>query len=203
MLRHTGLLLLFLGATGGAARADAAPDEPPARAFWDVLVAPKKKWTLAVGKSVTGQHAKAKLVVETYDVRKVGEAKVARLRWTLFEGKDKRDVGDSAAGRYTQLAVTKAGLYVLSHDMDDAKIVEALKKKPSRSDPPKEYRPTKQNEGRYLRMHGPQVACMGFEPLPGAGDCPDLCEGEVCFSREDGVTSVEGAWSPVEFEMAQ
>jgi hypothetical protein len=180
-----------------------APDQPPQKSFWDVLVQPKKKWSLSVDKDVTGQHAKAKLTVETYDVRTVGDAKVARLRWTLLEGKTKTDVGDSAAGRYTQLAVTKSGLYVLSHDMDDAKIAEALKKKPSRSDPPKEYKGTKQNGGRYLRMEGADTACMGFEPLPGAGDCPDICEGEVCFSRYDGIASVNGAWSPVEYQMSQ
>lgn len=189
-----------------SAFADMAPDRPY-RGFWQVLVAAKKKWTLNASKDTTGEYARARLVVETYDVRKVGDADVARLRWTLFWGagkkQEKRDVGNSAEGRYTQLAVTRDGLYVLSHDMDDDKIKEALKKKPSRSDPPKEYKGTKQNDGRFLRFDGTTIACMGFEPLPGAGDCPDLCEGEVCFSRDDGVVSVDGKWSPIEFPMAQ
>jgi hypothetical protein len=123
---------------------------PPAhKSFWKILVTPNAKWTL----TDTVDKARSKILVETYDVRKVGAADVARLRWThLINKKDHNDWGDSDSGRYTQVAVTDAGLYILSADMDDAKIADALKKKPSRSDPPKPYKGTKQNQGRYLHF---------------------------------------------------
>ncbi|HZS41652.1 MAG TPA: hypothetical protein VFF06_32705 [Polyangia bacterium] len=162
------------------------------KGIWKILVKPGAKWVL---RETIGDK-KDTITVETYDVRKVGAADVARLRWTLKSGKDKRDVGDSDSGRYTQVAVTDAGLYVLSADMDDAKVAEALKKKPSRSDPPRPYQGTKQNQGRYLTVESADTVCMGWGPLPGAGDCEDTCEGEVCISSTAGVTKLSGTWAP-------
>jgi hypothetical protein len=180
-------------------------DEPKLpKGIWRILVKPNARWVL----HNTFQKGKSKdtVVVETYDVRKVGAADVARLRWTFHEGKEKRDIGNSDSGKYTQVAVTDAGLYILSADMDDAKIAEALKRKPSRSDPPKPYKGTKQNSGRYLNVDngdkGP-VVCMGFEPPPDAGECESTCDGEMCVSAQAGVVKLEGQWSPDEGIWAQ
>jgi hypothetical protein len=178
-------------------------DEPkPAAAaankgFWRVLVKPNAKWILRDKIGDKGKNADT-ITVETYDVRKVGAADVARLRWTLKSGKDSREVGSSDEGRYTQVAVTDAGLYILSADMDDAQIAEALKKKPSRSDPPKPYKGSKQNEGRYLEtstgVKGALV-CMGYAPITDH-ECEDTCFGEVCISPTAGVVKLGGNWAP-------
>jgi len=189
------LVLVLIAATVGPAFA-----EPPAKGFWRILVKPKARWVL---RSAMETKTKAKVVVETYDVRKVGVADVARLRWTAFsDDGTKTDWGSSDAGRYTQVAVTDAGLYILSADMDDAAVALALKKKPSRSDPPKAYKGSKQNQGRYLHTDGDEV-CVGYEPLPGAGDCPDTCFGEVCFDAQKGPVSMMGTYSPDEGQFHQ
>ena len=182
-----------------AAPSAAEPPKMP-KGTWKVLVSPKARWTL-VEVDRTGAKGKKldRIVVETYDVRKVGVADVARLRWTLVSGKEKSDLGRSDSGCYTQVAVTDAGLYLLDAAQDDAAVAEALKQKPSRSDPPKPYAGTMRNEGRYLKIydtpHGP-IACLGSGPLPDAGDCDDVCYGEVCISPTAGVVQLGGQWAP-------
>lgn len=164
------------------------------KGFWKILVQPNAKWVLT---NKTGDDKKATITVETYDVRKVGTADVARLRWTFKsgDGKFKEDAALGGSQTPTQVAVTAKGIYLLSADMDDAKIAKALKGKPSRSDPPKAYKGTKKNQGRFLRVDGDTV-CMGEEPLPDAGDCDDVCEGQVCFSATGGVVSLSGTMAP-------
>ncbi len=174
-----------------------AYSEPPQKGFWKVLVTPGAKWTLV--DSVDAKAKKARILVESYDVRTVAGADVARLRWTRIWGPGKterEDYGDSDQGRYTQVAVTAAGLYILSADMDDAKVAEALKRKPSRSDPPKAYKGSKQNSGRYLLIESDDSICVGYEPLPDAGECPDTCFGEICFSAKQGPIKLSGTWAP-------
>jgi hypothetical protein len=106
-------------------------------------VTPKAKWVLHDFEE--GQDDS--VPVETYDVRKVGAADVARLRWRNGD----EDISEGG-GYPSQVAVTEAGLYLLQASQDDAAVAEALKKKPSRSDPPKPYKGTKLNGGRYLRI---------------------------------------------------
>jgi hypothetical protein len=185
-VRGLGLLLVALLLSVAA-----ADDTKIGKGFWKILVKPNAKWVL---KDIIGEK-NATITVETYDVRKVAGADVARLRWTLRSGDQTTDVGDSSSGRYTEVAVTAAGLYILSADMDDAKVTEALKKKPSRSDPPRPYRGTKQNSGRFLAIRNGLV-CMGEEPLPDAGPCEDTCEGDVCISATSGVVELSGTWAP-------
>jgi hypothetical protein len=148
----------------------------------------------------------ARIVVETYDVRKVGEADVARLRWTLVDGKAKSELM-TCGGCFTQVAVTTAGMYILNREQDDAQVTEALKRKPSRSDPPKPYEATKQNEGRYLNLTSKDpndpVACLGAGLPPGM-DCEEgTCYGELCISAKQGVVSLEGNYTPTEGIFAQ
>lgn len=140
--------------------------------------------------------------IETYDMRKLGGADVARLRWTLVWGKGEKGRGNCdtcAEGLFTQLAVTPAGLYILDARMTDAAVESALKGKPSRSEPPKPYKATKQNEGRYLRREdraGESLVCMGWEALPGAPPCDDTCFGELCISAKNGPVDLNGTWAP-------
>jgi hypothetical protein len=180
-----------------AAHADgkAAKRKKPAAGFWKALVKPGAKWVLR--DTIAEDKAKASTItVETYDVRKVAGADVARLRWTLRSGSHTEDIGAPEMGRYTELAVTKAGLYLLSADMDDAKVAEALARKPSRSDPPKAYAGSKRNQGRFLVIMDETLVCMGEGPLPGDGECADTCEGQVCISSTAGVVELSGTWAP-------
>jgi hypothetical protein len=174
-----------------------AGGDKPRKGFWKILVKPNARWVLVDTTSET--KPAPTLTVETYDVRKVGEADVARLRWTHRWGTGKTDFEtldyERGSQMPSQVAVTDKGIYLLSSDMDDAKIAAALKGKPSRSDPPKAYKGTKLNKGRYLRVDGDTV-CMGEEPLPGDGDCADICEGEVCINATRGVISLHGTMSP-------
>ena len=171
--------------------ANAAHAEPktPGKGFWKVLVQKGAKWVLHES---TAEGKPATLTIETYDVRKVGKANVARLRWTVKSG-DTHEFEPSAP--LTQIAVTDDGAYLLWAAQDDAKVSEALKKKPSRSDPPKPYKGTKLNEGRYLDIRDGLV-CMGQGPTPDAGECPDTCDGWICISPSDGIVEVAGNWSP-------
>jgi hypothetical protein len=162
--------------------------------FWNGLVKAGARWEL------TSPIGEGTVVAETYDVRPLAGAEVARLRWT-FTGKDgkKQDVGDSAAGRYTQLAVTPAGLYLLDADQDDAAVTTALAKKPARSDPPKPYGPTEQNQGRFLDLirtsWGP-VACLGVGPVHDSEKPLRREFGLVCVSPSAGVVRIDGKWTP-------
>ncbi len=179
--------------------AQADHKKPPGKGFWKILVKPHAKWTLydhfSEDRIKNGQKdvSVAKLTVETYDVRKIGDADVARLKWRYDDGNDDALAG-THAGPITQVAVTSAGAYLFYASADDAKIAEALKGKPARSDPPKEYTGTKQNEGRYLTIHDDTV-CMGSAALP-SDKCEDDCEGGVCIATTDGVVSLFGNWSP-------
>jgi len=196
------LLVLLMGVAAGdkgaakKAKADKAKaakykDDKIGKGFWKILVKPNAVWTL---NETIGEDAKGVITVETYDVRKIGKADVARLRWTLKNGSTKEDIGGHD-GRYTQVAVTDAGLYIMEASMDDKSVEKALAGKPSRSDPPKPYEGTKQNNGRYLMiMDG--LVCLGQGPLPGAGDCPDTCDGTMCISPTDGVVTLYGNWAP-------
>lgn len=161
----------------------------PAKGFWKVLVQPHAKWVLEQEIDDPDDHA-SPITVETYDVRKVGSADVARLRWR--QGSNDAAIGTSML---QQFAVTPSGLYILSSDMDDAKIAEVLKGKPSRSDPPKPYQGTKLNKGRYLEIRD-DLVCMGEGPLPEDPPCEDTCFGEVCISATEGIVRIDGNWAP-------
>lgn len=168
----------------------------PGKDFWNILVTPKAKWTLRDPAADDAARKAATVTVETYDVRTIGKAQVARLRWT-----HKHDTGEITFGggllQPTQVAVTRDGLYLLDAAMDDAAVANALKKKPARSSPPKAYKGTKQNGGRYLKIYGADV-CIGQARLAADGPCEDVCETEVCFSATKGVTEITGYDAPGE-----
>lgn len=166
----------------------------PGKDFWKVLVTPKAKWVLRNANAEDAAQKRATVTVETFDVRTIGKAQVARLRWTHSDDSGATTFGGGAM-QPTQVAVTAAGLYLLDAEMDDAAVAAALAKKPSRSSPPKAYKGTKQNGGRYLAIRGPEV-CMGWARLAEDGPCEDLCESEVCFTAADGVTSISGFDAP-------
>jgi hypothetical protein len=180
------LALMLLARFAGA--------ETPAitKDFWRILVRPHKPWT------VKSRDA-GKIVIETYDVHKVGVADVARLRWTFFSTGSKEALPLAADDcRWTHVAVTDAGLYLLKDEDDDAAIAKALAGKPSRSSPPKPYRATKQNKGRKLRVDDGRV-CWGWENVSDE-ECDDTCEGEACASPTAGIVYLDGTCAP-DFEI--
>lgn len=170
-----------------------AAEAKPGKDFWKILVKANAKWVLV---DTTSKDKNATITFETYDVRKVGDADVARLRMTHRWGPGKADMADASGSVLpVQLAVNAKGLYFLNDTKDDAKILAVLKGKPTRSAPPKAYNGTKVNKGRFLHIEGDMV-CMGEEPLEDAGPCDDVCEGQVCISATEGVVSLHGTSSP-------
>jgi len=105
------------------------------------------------------------------------------------------------AGPLTQVAVTDAGAYLFSASADDAKIRAALKGKPSRSDPPKAYKASNLNEGRYLTVDDGLV-CMGYEMLDKDIECPEVCGASVCIAADEGIVFLDGSWAPDYYDFA-
>jgi hypothetical protein len=162
--------------------------------FWQKLVVAGARWELVEYGSPVAEN---RVIAETYDVRKVGAADVARVRWTFVaKGGKKSDFGNPDLGRYTQLAVTPAGLYLLDADQNDASVSESLAKKPARSDPPVPYAGSARNQGRFLELARTRsaVACMGVGPVGEDGTRKDL--GFLCISPEGGIVRLDGKWSP-------
>jgi hypothetical protein len=192
------LAALFTVAEAGPKRGKKPPASKKttaAKGFWKILAQPNAKWVLT--DNLDSNEIKT-LTVETYDVRKIDNADVARLHWNVRQGKAKEthDIGDTDSGKYTQVAVTSAGLYLFDAAADDAKIAERLKGKPSRSDPPKAYGGSKENNGRYLRIESDDEVCLGTEEYaPPDGECPDTCFAEVCISRTKGIVELTGQWA--------
>jgi len=159
----------------------------PSKDFWKILVKPNAKWVLK-----NEEDKKDIVTVETYDVRKVGDADVARLRW--MHGKE--DIGATEAGKPTQVAVTDKGLFLLNAKNDDAAIAKRLEGKPSRSSPPKEYKSTKTNGGRYISIADTGEVCMGEAPADPDFQCEDVCDAYICLSEAKGLVELQGLWAP-------
>jgi hypothetical protein len=177
----------------------AAVADAPKKGFWKILVKPDAKWTL-YRKGEKDKKKAPRIVIETHDVRKVGAADVARLRWTLVAADGKKSAYQ-CDGCYTQIAVTSAGMYIVSDAKDDAQIAASLKGKPSRSDPPKSYGGTKQNAGRFLNLHDSargKLACYGERPSTGEAEaCEEpVCYGLACVSADLGIVRLDGFYAP-------
>jgi len=173
----------------------AADPAHPAKGFWRALVQPNARWVLHDRQQ---PGSRTTLAIETYDVRKVGGAEVARLRWTLDDGSRRRDVGTTAAGgTLRQVAVTAAGLYVLAADLDGTRLAAALRGAPTHADPPAPFDATAETRNRYLHVADSGVACLGEAPPSDAGCDGEYgsCDGELCIAG-DGIVSVSGRWAP-------
>ncbi len=187
------LAIVTLASVSGA---ETAKTTAPAKGFWKVLVTPGAKWVLEPHSEEGMETPSEKITIETYDVRRIGDSDVARLRWTATTGKQSEPYNDGADSLLTQVAVTEKGVYLLRADMDDAAVTAALLKAPSRSDPPKAYKGTKTNRGRYLRIAELGIVCMGWSHVEGDGECEERCEGEMCISPTDGIISLDGTYVP-------
>ena len=190
MKKHVFLFVVAVSLLEGSSESRAG------EGFWKVLAQPNSRWELKETRPDEGRK-QATVRIETYDFREVGGASVARLRWTYMSNGSAKDIGDSDSGRYTQVAVTAAGIYLLSADMDDAAVTKVLKRKPSRSDPPRAYAGTSQNQGRFLTIEPAadgSMACMGALTKKESAKEPGV--GEVCISAKTGVVFLGGGWAP-------
>ena len=201
-MRPTILLAaVALTAAAGVAHAGKAKEPHLDPGVWASLVKPGATWTLA-GQGPAQYAPHGSLTVTNYDVRKVGDADVARLRWTLEERTSKTDLPEGE-GRPFQVAVTKRGVWFLSASDDDKAIAKALKKKPTYADP---VVPTKRKDGSYVEiLDGGKSAmvCVGKEAhvRPRCDDTGGArrwhglgCWAWLCVSP-DGVVSLGGSYA--------
>ncbi len=197
---------LLAAACGGKGKTAETPKKPPVvgdpttrvgstAGIWRVLVTPGAKWVLH-NTFVDEGAARPTLTVETTDVRKVGNADVARLRWTHAHADGSEPYSGGVPG---QVAVTPAGVWFLDGDLDDKGIAAELAKPPSQPDPPVTIDEQSREDGVYVHTwaRGPEpIVCVGEGPAPDAGDCEDVCFGEMCVGPQGGVVSVSGTWAP-------
>jgi hypothetical protein len=169
----------------------AAPVPASPKGVWRSLVKPKARFELPL----VDAGPEDSVFVETYDVRKVGEADVARLRYRYAKGHDPKD-GKPNPTWATQIAVTAAGVWFLDAKLDDAAVTAALAKSPSEPDSPKPYRATRQNGGRSLSIEdtkGGAIVCLRQDADLG---CKDACAEEVCVSPQAGIVRLGGNIAP-------
>jgi hypothetical protein len=202
-MRPTLLFTAIALAAAGVAHAD-KPKKPHVEpGVWASLVQPGATWTLP-GKGIAEDPRVAgTITIETYDVRKVGGADVARLRWTLADGTSKTDVAEGE-GRPTQVAVTRRGVWFLSASDDDQAIAKALAKKPTYADP---VVTSRRKDGTFVEIDDGgkrAMVCVGKQPHVREG-CEDLggarrwhgpgCEASLCVST-DGIVVLDGSYAP-------
>ncbi len=158
-------------------------EKPRATSVWEPLVAANARFVL-----VGSEAERTRIVVEAYDVRTIQGARVARLRWVVEDGSARSPMGNSLP---TQIAVTRKGAWLLTDRMDDKGVTQALKGKPSFTDPP---RPVEKDDG-YVRKDGDGV-CIGVGSLP-SKPCPaGVCHAEYCLAPGVGLTSLSGNYTP-------
>jgi hypothetical protein len=179
-----------------ASAADAAPRKKPAAAtpagvvkeakassVWEPLVVANARFVLH-----GGEGESARIIVESYDVRTVKGAKVARLRWVVEEGGARSPMGNSLP---TQIAVTKKGAWLLTDRLDDKAVGEALRGKPTFTDPPR----AGHSDDGYVRKDG-EAVCVGIGTPPET-PCPaGVCHAEYCLEPGVGLTSMSGNYTP-------
>jgi hypothetical protein len=195
---------LLAAACGGKAKTAETPRKPPidstthvgsTAGIWRVLVTPGAKWVL-YNTFVEKGEARPTLTVETTDVRKLAGADIARLKWTHARPDGTETYSGGVPG---QVAVTAAGVWFLDGELDDKGIAAELAKPPSQPDPPVKIDEQSREDGVYVHMWAKgaePVVCVGEGPGPDAGDCEDVCFGEICVGARGGIVSVGGTWAP-------
>jgi len=170
---------------------------PTGESVWKALVTPGACWTLPNvkdGKPSTDDV----IIVENYDARRVGDAEVAKLRFTRVSPGNEEIVSDREH-LPGQIAVTKAGVWFFDRKLDDQTIGREMKKPPTYAERPRDLAPSKAGKWQFVRQtktaKGP-IACIGHEQPRADGGCEDTCAGMVCFSSTAGVVLLDGTASP-------
>lgn len=185
---RSAILVLAAGAIAAARTPPPKPASAPAGAFRP-LVQPNAKWTLLGPNGM-------KIVVENHDVRKIGAADTARLRYTVIVPGKKPAELDAGAPR--RVAVSPTGAWLFAASDDDAKIAAALAKPPQFTDPPQLVKPSRSKNGDYVNLihlqKGDKI-CVGRAPPPGT-PCGDICFAELCLNPRDGLVEMGGTYTP-------
>jgi hypothetical protein len=161
------------------------PAPPKSNSYWEPLATAGNRWVFRPEKE---SDPPSYIVVDVYDVREVKGAKVARLKWTLFQGASGSPMGNSLP---TQIAVTKKGAWLLTDKLDDAGVAKAIKGKPHFADPPKAFK----GDDGYVRKDGDNV-CVGVGTPPGGTCATGVCHAEYCLAKGVGLTSIAGNYTP-------
>jgi hypothetical protein len=193
-----GIVLAFQNGNAAAANASERATVRPttSRGIWDLVFKAGQRWILPA----SGGDP-ARLVVETFDLRRVEDADVVRLRWLYQANPKEKPVADPSPNTPTQLARTRRGVYFLRAEQDDRAIALALKSPPTNTDPPRliDSMRTKGDSGPNVtrrRTEKGDVYCFGYGPGKDAGECEDVCFGEFCVSPEAGIVEVGGTFAP-------
>ncbi|APR74974.1 Hypothetical protein A7982_00320 [Minicystis rosea] len=132
------------------------------------------------------------------NVRKVGTADVAQLKYTLGRNSSAHVSPDDVLPK--QVAVTDKGVWFLPADADDAAITAALRKPPTYAAKPKTFEPTQENGHTFVReakTSGGPIVCTGHATPHAQGNAM------VCFSASHGVVIVDGTAAPASGAYAQ
>src|SRR5579859_5639584 len=177
-----------------AAVSDRSAVADPVHGVWTSLVAGKRTWRLINYNIRDDPNEDDAVIVENYDLRRVGRAAVARLRWTTSWGEN---VGDREH-LPQQVAVIDGRVWWLPLEASDDDVVRAIRKMPTFSERPSDVAPTRKSKWKWvLTTSGAQgtLICIGHMQ-PRGEECEDTCSGMVCFSPKDGIVAIEGTASP-------
>ncbi len=174
----------------------AAPMSKAPKGLYDALVSKGKRWEL---RNDDGNE----LIIETHAVRKIGKARVARLRWISERDGEK---SEHEGGWPRLVIVKKSGLVVLSGYQEDSEIGKLAKTRAHYANPP---RLNQKGKSYYAHLHDDMV-CLGFDFWAKQRAEEDVCGDESCVWRfclgPDGIVGagVGGAntYSPPTFVLA-
>lgn len=171
--------LLLVSACGSKSPPPATPGPgntgtttAPATGRWEALASKGASWKL-----IGADFDPAEVTVTVTDVVATDAGREVRLAW--------RDADGNEALGPASLVIAKDGLY-----LDGSLAVE---------EPPREIEEQSREDGRYVRFEttaGEQVICFGWGPGPDAGECEDVCFGEMCVAEKSGIVAVSGTWAP-------
>ncbi len=187
-LAMTSVLAASLGAAGAYGR-------PLPKGRLAALARPGATWTLPVHDPPApwGPDAAptpASVTVTVTSVRTLGQARVATLTWTTPGPDGPEPI--TLNGVPDQLAFTRRGVYAFAPATTDARLVAALKRRPTFADPPRAARVYQRPDGTFAFAPADRAGalCVGFGATdPTCGDDP--CYAWICLD-EHGVIGVGG-----------
>jgi hypothetical protein len=151
------------------------------------------RWTLTDGGA-------ARVEVRTFDVRRVGDADVARVSWTTVPADVDPSWSADEAGLPTQLAVSSRGVWFLRASQDDAAVARAIAGAPTWPALPEERGATADDIrfARFVERSTGRTLCVGDDEVvrhpavEGGGDG----WGDLCVAPGVGLVGLEGNRAP-------
>jgi|GEM_PF-2467374 len=193
-LARCSLVFLIAGCGGNSASPSAPTTDPGTPPEWAAVLVEGATSTLVSalpdGGEDLDQEAPERdvVVATTRDVAVTGSVTRARLDWTTNGEED--NVGRKLV---SAVQVSPAGVwFVIEGQDDDAETVFA-------GPPgfPAGIDKTLHGGDYDVRTRQPDgTVCYGWEPGPDAGECDDVCFGELCVAPGKGIVSGQGTWWP-------